>query len=389
MYALYYYRVSKIQKELNVGGVDRTMFKEYKREKLSSTLNRLGQTEQLDISVLNYFREAAHADALVAVELYEMGAVSSIVKSFRSGIQTPKRVQAALETVNELLAAKEVKSNLVKSVEDVHTLTDSIVQWLIVVIGSFQRQLDLDASVIEISSSAAQGGVDISALLSADAVAFPVGESIAARSELLAILLGKSLVCLGLLCSGDAVDVPNRITDRGGVSVLVSALNVALAMCSTTYHSVGIGAGAGAGAGKGASAGGKEVSTGLSPEARAVGLKQSALVCKWACWCLFNLTLNHPPSKAVFFHSSGMRPVVDVLKLHPESAHVHRQGLALLFNLIAPDPYAKYSHAQARQMLMANGIVEVIEHAKVAFKKERDIVATTRAMLNIIAVDYS
>ena len=48
-----------------------------------------------------------------------------------------------------------------------------------------------------------------------------------------------------------------------------------------------------------------------------------------------------------------------------------------------------HSHAQARQMLMANGIVEVIEHAKVAFKKERDIVATTRAMLNIIAVDYS
>ena len=106
-----------------------------------------------------------------------------------------------------------------------------------------------------------------------------------ARSEQLAVLLGKSLVCLGLLCSDDAVDVQNRITDRGGVSVLVSALNVALAMCSTTYHSVGIGAGAGAG--KGTSAGGKEVSTGLSPEARAVRLKQSALVCKWACWCLF------------------------------------------------------------------------------------------------------
>ena len=115
MYALYYYRVSKITKELNVGGVDRTMFKVslnsylsvlyslflpfskqrcdpqvYKREKLSSTLNRLGQTEQMDISVLNYFREAAHTDALVAVELYEIGAVSSIVKSLKSGIQTPK-----------------------------------------------------------------------------------------------------------------------------------------------------------------------------------------------------------------------------------------------------------------------------------------------------------
>jgi len=82
-----------------------------------------------------------------------------------------------LETANELLAVKEVKSKLTKSIDDGNTLTDSIVQWLIVVIGSFQRELDLDASVIEISSSAAQGGVDIGALLSAEAVAFPAGES--------------------------------------------------------------------------------------------------------------------------------------------------------------------------------------------------------------------
>jgi len=98
------------------------------------------------------------------------------------------------------------------------------------------------------------------------------------------VLLGKSLVCLGLLCSDDAVDVQNRITDRGGVSVLVSVLSVALAMCSTTYHSAGIGAGKGISGGKEV---GKEGGTGLSPEARAVRLKQSALVCKWACWCLF------------------------------------------------------------------------------------------------------
>ena len=102
-----------------------------------------------------------------------------------------------------------------------------------------------------------------------------------------------------------------------------------------------------------------------------------------------NLSLNHPPSKAVLFHSSGMRPVIDALKLHSDSAHVHRQGLALLFNLIAPDPYAKYSHAQARQMLMANSIVEVIERAKSAFKKEKDIISTCRAILNIVAVDFS
>lgn len=84
-----------------------------------------------------------------------------------------------------------------------------------------------------------------------------------------------------------------------------------------------------------------------------------------------------------------MRPVIDALKLHTDNANVHRQGLALLFNLVAPDPYAKYSHAQARQMLMANSIVDVIEHAKVAFKTERGIIATCRAILNIIAVDFS
>jgi len=63
---------------------------EYKREKLNSTLDRLGRSEQTDISVLNYLRETSHADPLVALELYEVGAVSSIVKSLRGGIQTPK-----------------------------------------------------------------------------------------------------------------------------------------------------------------------------------------------------------------------------------------------------------------------------------------------------------
>lgn len=72
--------------------------------------------------------------------------------------------------------------------------------------------------------------------------------------------------------------------------------------------------------------------------------------------------------------------------------HVHRQGLALLLNLIAPSPqYAQYaySQAQARQMMMANSIVEVLESAKVNFKKEKDILTTCRAIANIIMVDYS
>lgn len=103
------------------------------------------------------------------------------------------------------------------------------------------------------------------------------------RSDQLAVLMGKSLVCLGLLFSDDCVDAQSRATDRGGVSVLLSVLNVALAMCSTTYNSAGIGNTAASGAIKS----GVEV----TPELRALRLKQSALMCKWACWCLFVSTL--------------------------------------------------------------------------------------------------
>lgn len=92
------------------------------------------------------------------------------------------------------------------------------------------------------------------------------------RSDQLSVLLGKSLVCLGLLFSDDCVDAQNRAVDRGGVSVLLSVLGVVLAMCSTTYNSQGIGG----------SAGGE-----LTSALKALRLKQSALICKWTCWCLF------------------------------------------------------------------------------------------------------
>lgn len=102
----------------------------------------------------------------------------------------------------------------------------------------------------------------------------------ASRSDQLAVLTGKSLVCLGLLFSDDCVDAQSRATDRGGVSVLLSVLNVALAMCSTTYNSAGIG-------NTGPGGVNKSGAVELTPELRALRLKQSALMCKWACWCLF------------------------------------------------------------------------------------------------------
>jgi len=70
------------------------MFQEYRKENLFETVERLrrkeGRTTGGDISVLSFFREAAHADALVAVELYELGALSTILASFRTDNKDPK-----------------------------------------------------------------------------------------------------------------------------------------------------------------------------------------------------------------------------------------------------------------------------------------------------------
>lgn len=92
-------------------------------------------------------------------------------------------------------------------------------------------------------------------------------------------ICSKSLVCVGLLCSDECPDAQTRFADRGGVQVLLSALNAALLMCSTATPSHGIGAGAM----------NTKVAKESEPESssRAVRLKQSALLCKWASWCLF------------------------------------------------------------------------------------------------------
>ena len=107
-------------------------------------------------------------------------------------------------------------------------------------------------------------------------------------------------------------------------------------------------------------------------------------------YCLLqNLSLEHPPSKAAIFEASGIRLAIDALKLHSDSAAIHRQALALLFSTVSPDHRAKHSLAQARNMMMANGVIEVVEHAKVAFRKENDIYTTCRAISNTLMIDYS
>ena len=81
--------------------------------------------------------------------------------------------------------------------------------------------------------------------------------------------------------------------------------------------------------------------------------------------------------------------VIESLKRHPEDKQIQRQGLALLVSTISPDPFAKFSIPHARQMMLANGVVEVVEVTQQRFRAERDIQATAKAILNAVAQDYS
>lgn len=91
-------------------------------------------------------------------------------------------------------------------------------------------------------------------------------------------ICSKTLVTVGLLCSDECPDAQTRFTDRGGVQVLLSAVNTALLMCSTASVSNGIGA---------ESSSGGAVNNATQVNDRVQRLKQSALLCKWDSWCLF------------------------------------------------------------------------------------------------------
>jgi hypothetical protein len=100
------------------------------------------------------------------------------------------------------------------------------------------------------------------------------------RAEQLLELVSKTLVLLGLLCSDESPDAQTRLNDRGGVAVLLSVLDASTLMCSTSTGSAGIGAGTSASASAAAAAG-------VGALDRAARRKHSAVLVKWACWCLF------------------------------------------------------------------------------------------------------
>eukprot|EP01038_Epipyxis_sp_PR26KG_P008551 gene8551-11557_t len=110
---------------------------------------------------------------------------------------------------------------------------------------------------------------------------------------------------------------------------------------------------------------------------------------KWGYWTLFNLSLDNPSNKAEIYHNGCIDIIIKGLKLYHNDKVIIRQALALLFNLLMSDSKTKYSIAEARQMTMTSGIVDIVHEIHREFKDVRDIIATSQGILDLIIMEWS
>jgi hypothetical protein len=83
---------------------------------------------------------------------------------------------------------------------------------------------------------------------------------------------------------------------------------------------------------------------------------------------------------------------MQVLSRHSQtSIDIARQGLALLFSILANDESGqlKFNMSRARQMAMANGAVEVLQGLQREYKADATISVTSQSILNTLMTDYS
>ena len=110
---------------------------------------------------------------------------------------------------------------------------------------------------------------------------------------------------------------------------------------------------------------------------------------KWACWALTHLTVMHPPNKREFFEQRGIPVVITSLAKNATEPDLYQQGLGLLFAILSPDPNTKLSLSKARNMALANGLVDVLHRAQRNFKDVQNVDQLCRNILDFLIADFS
>lgn len=123
------------------------------------------------------------------------------------------------------------------------------------------------------------------------------------------------------------------------------------------------------------------------------------------------MTLDHRTNQIDLFQSGGVRSIIDTLKRNAADpiqgevtvdsrtkmsrVQLFRQALAILLNILTfsganeAAPFARsYSASKARQAMIASDIHDVIEHSKKWFAAEKDILATSNAILGQLMQEW-
>ena len=138
------------------------------------------------------------------------------------------------------------------------------------------------------------------------------------------------------------------------------------------------------------------------------------------CIALQHFSFDHPPNKRQFFFHDGIPVVVEAMKVQAQrhqdhlecasssppqarpssstrttssssssAAEVQHQGMALLYNIVTPDPHATMSLATTRSAALNLGVVDVVTAAQRAHRDHSGIADVSAALLRTLMTDWS
>lgn len=153
----------------------------------------------------------------------------------------------------------------------------------------------------------------------------------------------KCLISLGILASAGSI-AQTRVADAGGIAIVVDCLRL---------------------------------------------FRETPTFVQWTLWCTVNLIMDHAPNKKFFVDLGGLEVSLATLKAHPDHVDVQQIGAGMLFTLLQNDSQAKMNLPNVRQAALAEGIVDVVQHAKGHFPEVKNLVASCEKVLDVLISDYS
>ncbi len=374
-------------KKLTAENVEHEAFISYEKKSVDEIFDvlRMSITDaQEQLSILYYLRKKVHGDSNAAVELIHLGAFQQTVQILQNSAILDTKFLAAIDLLNEILHIQKAREELIINEYIMKECVDSVME-------IFSDVINQTNTLYAVDTFSVQNSTEFTTINNAD---------IEERKNKFNQSGYKILMTIGLLYSDNNHKLQSRIADKNGIQNIINySFQNRLYLATNTDT--------------------KNTTT------TAINTANNMLMIKynqWGMWSLFNILINHPANKSEFYHLGGIRNVIDILRRvgddnikennknnsaspknlkdtkaafnnnKNKNIELYRQGLAVLLIMLTNDTYAKYSLTQARQMAMANNIVDVIQNIQNECKNNKscaDVVATSKAILNLIIQDWS